>query len=444
MDFHTTNIWCAGGEKPGLCEDRGISDDGQYYANVPYMFQMCNGRPIDFFPRCEKTESTDSMQRLRTAHSDQMNIFYKVMNLFSSENPSRSIIWMRLFNSAITSLVFLGILTLTTNRTRLAGLASWTFTVVPIAFLKFPTINPRGWSLLGAMTSWTFFHELLKQPKSNKRNQTLLWIAYLGSAFLAFATRIDSSVFVIFTTCLILLQHLTQKIALNSKYLFVLVFSTLSIGMFLRTVNRLDYYFNFKTPQGNPIGGFLYFASTRIPEAIAEVWGYEVGQNGNGPSLTGIIGLSLFVLAIYTSLRSATSRQMIFVGIALMFLITVNYWGLLSLGLQAQGHYSTALVAFLLGVTILYSSNKEFFMKSKTTRNLAIGLLGYSHAVAFYSYMDLYVTGGENEGVIKSLPLRGWWWNSWSNPNWVLLIGIVAFPVSMYFAWNCVVNSELE
>ena len=135
---------------------------------------------------------------------------------------------------------------------------------------------------------------------------------------------------------------------------------------------------------------------------------------------------------------------MIFVGIALMFLITVNYWGLLSLGLQAQGHYSTALVAFLLGVTILYSSNKEFFMKSKTTRNLAIGLLGYSHAVAFYSYMDLYVTGGENEGVIKSLPLRGWWWNSWSDPNWVLLIGIVAFPVSMYFAWNCVVNSELE
>ena len=137
---------------------------------------------------------------------------------------------MRLFNSAITSLVFLGILTLTTKRTRLAGLSSWTFTVVPIAFLKFPTVNPRGWSLLGAMTSWIFFHELLKRPKSNKRNQTLLWIAYLGSAFLAFATRIDSSVFVIFTTCLILLQHLTQKIALNTKYLFVLVFSTLSIG----------------------------------------------------------------------------------------------------------------------------------------------------------------------------------------------------------------------
>ena len=444
MDFHTTNIWCAWGEKPGLCENRSVSDDGQYYADVPYMFQMCNGRPIDFFPRCEKIESTNSMQRLRTAHSDQMNIYYKVMNLFISENPSRSIIWMRVLNSALTSLVFLGILTLTTKRTRLAGLASWTFTVVPTAFLKFPSINPRGWSLLGAMTSWIFFHELLKRPKSNNSNQALLWIAYLGSAFLAFATRIDSSVFVIFTTCLILLQHLTQKITLNTRSLTFLVISTLSIGVYLRTIDRLDYYLNFQSPQESPFGGFLYFALIRIPEAISEIWGYAVGQSGNGPPLTGIIGLSLFILALYTSLHLSTSRQLIFVGLALIFLIAVNYWGLLSLGLQAQGHYSAALVAFLLGVSILYSSNDEFFMKSKTTRNLAIGLLGCSHAVAFYSYMDLYVTGGENEGVIKSLPLQGWWWNNWSDPNWVLLVGIVAFPISLYFAWNCVVNSELE
>lgn len=444
MDFHTTNIWCAWGERSGLCENRSLSDDGQYYADVPFMFQMCDGRPVDFFPRCQKIESTESMQRLRTARSDQMNIYYKVMHLFSSENPTRSVIWMRLFNSAITSLVFLGILTLTTKKTRLAGIAAWTFTVVPTAFLKFPTINPRGWSLLGAMTSWIFFHELLKLPKGSSRNQILLWIAYLGTVFLAFATRIDSSIFVIFTTCLILLQHFTQKITITTRCFIFLFLSTLSIGLLLRTINRLDDYLNFQTPQKSPIGGFLYFASMRIPEAIAEIWGYEVGQSGNGPSITGIIGLSLFILALYTALRFSTPRQLIFVGLTLMFLITVNYWGLLSIGLQAQGHYSASLVAFLLGVAILNSSNNEFFMKSKTTRNLAIGLLGYSHAAALYSYMDLYVTGRENDGAIKSLPLRGWWWNSWSDPNWVLFIGIVAFPISVYSAWNCVVNSELE
>lgn len=421
-----------------------MRDDGAYFANVPYLYQMCDGRPIDSFPRCEKVESSETMQRLRTAHSDQLNVYYRIMHLFSSENPTRSIILMRLFNSAITSLVFLGILTLTTTRTRIAGLSAWTFTVVPLAFLKFSSINPRGWSLLGAMTSWIFLHELFKAANNNGRRRALLWVAFFGSAFLAFATRIDSSMFVVFTTCLVVLQHLTHKIDFNRRKIMTIALVIMGLGFVLRSVDRLNSYLNFQTPKSFPISSYLYYVSTRIPEAIAETWGYEVGQSGNGPSFSGIIGLSLFVLALYMSLRFTTSHQLIFVGLALMFLVTVNYWGLLSLGLQAPGHYSSALVAFLLGVAILYSTNKEFFMKSKTTRNLAIGLLGYSHAAAFYSYMDLYVTGGENEGSIKSLPLQGWWWNSWSNPNWALLTGILAFPVSLYFAWEYAVNSELE
>jgi hypothetical protein len=444
IEYHTTNIWCAWGEKPDLCENRGMRDDGAYFANVPYLYQMCDGRPIDSFPRCEKVESSETMQRLRTAHSDQLNVYYRIMHLFSSENPTRSIILMRLFNSAITSLVFLGILTLTTTRTRIAGLSAWTFTVVPLAFLKFSSINPRGWSLLGAMTSWIFLHELFKAANNNGRRRALLWVAFFGSAFLAFATRIDSSMFVVFTTCLVVLQHLTHKIDFNRRKIMTIALVIMGLGFVLRSVDRLNSYLNFQTPKSFPISSYLYYVSTRIPEAIAETWGYEVGQSGNGPSFSGIIGLSLFVLALYMSLRFTTSHQLIFVGLALMFLVTVNYWGLLSLGLQAPGHYSSALVAFLLGVAILYSTNKEFFMKSKTTRNLAIGLLGYSHAAAFYSYMDLYVTGGENEGSIKSLPLQGWWWNSWSNPNWALLTGILAFPVSLYFAWEYAVNSELE
>ena len=443
-EYHTTSIWCAWGEKPGLCENREMTDDGAVFASVPYLYQMCNGRPIDSFPRCDKAESSESMQRLRTAHPDQMNVYYKTMHLFSSENPTRSIIWMRLINSAITSLVFLGILTLTTNRTKIAGLSTWTFTVVPLAFLKFSSINPRGWSLLGAMTSWIFLHELLKATNNNGRRRTLLWFAFFGSAFLAFATRIDASMFVVFTTCLVVLEHLTHKFVFNRGRVVTIALVTVGLGLVLRSVERLSRYFHFQTPKDFPISSYFFYVSTRIPEAIAEVWGYEVGQSGNGPSFAGIIGLSLFVLALYTSLRFSSSHQLIFVGLAVMFLVTVNYWGLLSLGLQAPGHYSAALVAFVLGVTILCSSNKGWFMESKTTRNLAIGLLGYSHAAAIYSYMDLYVTGGENEGAIKSLPLQGWWWNSWSSPNWVLLIGILAFPISLYHAWGCVVYSEQE
>ena len=351
---------------------------------------------------------------------------------------------MRLINSLITSLVLFLILTITKDRTRIAGLSALTFTVVPTAFLKFASVNPRGWSLLGAMTSWIFLHEALKTRTIKSFRGGLVWASFIFAAFLTASTRIDSFIFVLFTTCLILLQHLIRAVSFNKKRMSIFILATLCLGFVLRSIDRLGTFLNFRTPQGNPVLGYLYYASTRIPEAISEIWGYEVGQSGNGPPFTGVIGVALFVLALYVSLRFAQTRQLMLVSTALLFLVAVNYWGLTSIGLQAQGHYSAALVAFLLGVSILFSSNSEYFMQSAKTRNLVIGLLGYSHAVAFYSYMDLYVTGGENEGVIKSLPLRGWWWNSWSDPNWVLLIGIVAFPVSMYFAWNCVVNSELE
>jgi hypothetical protein len=445
MDYHASSIWCAWGEKPGLCEGKQLSDtDGIMYASVPYLFQMCNGRPIDFFPRCEKVDANSTMQELRTAQPQQSSVYYKIMHVFSSTNPNMSIIFMRLFNAAITSFVLFLILQYSTNKTRLAGLTAWTFTIVPTAFLKFASINPRGWSLLGAMTSWIFLHEALKAPTLKSFRSFLIWASFIFTALLAATTRIDSLIFVLFTSCLILLQHFVRVVSFNKKRMSIFILVTFCLGFVLRSIDRLGTFLNFRTPQGTPVLGYLYYASTRIPEAISEIWGYEVGQSGNGPPFTGIIGLLLFVLALYISLRFANSRQMIIVSVALLFLVAVNYWGLTSIGLQAQGHYSAALAAFLLGVSVLFSNNKEFFMKSKTTRNLAIGMLGYSHAVAFYSYMDLYVTGGENEGVIKSLPLRGWWWNSWSDPNWVLLIGIVAFPVSMYFAWSYVVNSELE
>ena len=57
IDAHISSIWCAWGEKPGMCE----GDTGSVTI-VPYMFQMCNGRPIDSFPECDVVKSSAEMQ----------------------------------------------------------------------------------------------------------------------------------------------------------------------------------------------------------------------------------------------------------------------------------------------------------------------------------------------------------------------------------------------
>ena len=72
-DFHLSSIWCGQGERQGLCEER---DDSGWtiQAKVPFMFQMCNGRPIEYLPGCPAIHSEPAMQFLRTAPPQQVII----------------------------------------------------------------------------------------------------------------------------------------------------------------------------------------------------------------------------------------------------------------------------------------------------------------------------------------------------------------------------------
>jgi len=60
MDYHLTSIWCALGEKQDLCndiqtlpEDPNAGFSNHVTAEVPFMFQICDSRNIDYWPYCE-------------------------------------------------------------------------------------------------------------------------------------------------------------------------------------------------------------------------------------------------------------------------------------------------------------------------------------------------------------------------------------------------------
>ena len=90
-------------------------------------------------------------------------------------------------------------------------------------------------------------------------------------------------------------------------------------------------------------------------------------------------------------------------------------------------------------------------MSRKGNRIAVISLLSITHALTLYSWMELYTHGNQTPGFFNSQTLDassrlslngGWWWNSWSSPNWVFLTGIMSFPVFLHFAWR-VVGSDL-
>ena len=282
IDAHISGIWCAWGEELGICENLGGGS-----ATVPYMFQMCNGRPIDSMPGCEVAESSDQMQTLRIVGEGARSPYYAIMRLFASRNPQQSILTMRLVNSFIATLIMFGLLKLTTGRVRLAAISGLSFTFIPVAVMRISSVNPHGWAIMGVMTSWSFLYAFLNVPKETN-NKKLLLAFFIFTALLPATTRVDATTYVVFTSAIVLLHHYIDYRHISRKEIavFVGVFAA-GITVFMRS-EHIRGYLTLSKPTGFPFGQYLLFQVIHIPESLVEALGYAIGQQGNGPGLVGI------------------------------------------------------------------------------------------------------------------------------------------------------------
>ncbi len=447
IDAHISSIWCAWGEEPRMCEnDTGSS------ATVPYMFQMCNGRPIDSMPGCEVAESSDQMQTLRIMGERFRSPYYAIMRVFATENPQQSILTMRLVNSFIATVVIFGLFKLTSGQVRLAAISSLSFTLIPVAVMRITSVNPHGWAILGVMTSWAFLRAFLTAPKV-ANNKKLLLSFYIFTVLLPVTTRVDAATYVVFTSAIVLLHRYmnVRRISLKEIAVLVGVFAV-GIAIFMQS-EHIQGYLTLSKPAGFPFGQYLLFQVIHIPESLVEALGYAIGQQGNGPGLVGIIGLLLFMTALIFSLQSATKVGLIFVGLVMFFLAIVMYKGSLVVNslIPPPGTYALGLMTFLLGMSVITSRSEQQFMSRKGNRIAAISLLSITHALTLYSWMELYTQGNQTSGFFNAQTLDassslslsgGWWWNTWSSPNWVFLSGIISFPVFLHFECR-VVGSDI-
>jgi hypothetical protein len=443
IDAHISSIWCAWGEKPGMCEN----DTGSI-ATVPYMFQMCDGRPIDSWPNCESSQSSETMQELRIIPKVQRSPYYSMMRVFATTNPQQSILKMRMVNTLIASVILLGLLKLTSGRTRVAAISAMTFTLVPVAIMRISSINPQGWATLGVMTSWAFLHGFLNTPKTDKRKKWLLAF-FVFSVLLPATTRIDSTTYVVFTSAIVLLNHYRTARRFSKKETTIGL-GLIAVGLSIITLSEhIRGYLLLSKPIGSQFNQYLVFQIVHIPESLVEVFGYAVGQQGNGPGLVGIVGLSLFVVSLTFALQQSQKQDFVITGVIIAFLAIVMYKGsLITLSLvPLTGAYALGLMSFLLGMSIVRSRNDQQFMDGRANRITVITFLTFTHALTFFSWMELYTHGQSSVGFFSKQILGsynrlglsgGWWWDNPIGPNVVFLLGIASFPLFLVYAWRVV------
>jgi hypothetical protein len=440
-DFHLSSIWCGQGERPGLCEEREYTG-GYVRAKVPFMFQMCDGRPIEYQPSCPTIQSEPAMQFLRTAPPQQVNNYYRLMSVFASKNTNQSVLLIRYVNALIASAVLFGLLLVSRGKTRLAIAASWTIGLVPVAVQSFSNINPRGWSYIAVFATWGFLASALEAPPRSTRSY-LAYLLCLLSALLAFASRIDASLFVLFSCAVVATCFVLRSYSPSRKQIYYSAALLIGIALAIRSIPQISRVFTFDLPNAIALPRYLLIQLVTGPELIAEAWGYKVGQQGNGPGVIGVIGLSLFAITLAFSLRKANPIQIVGVASIAVFTASAQLRGSIAIGelVPASGEYVMALTVFLLGFSIWSSTSQQLFQISRGGRIATIALLTFSHAVALYSYMEFYVKRGSETGMFKTISLQQqWWWNSGLNPNFMYGVACIAFAAFLFSLWECVIS----
>ena len=387
--------------------------------------------------------SENGLQVKRAALPAQQNLYYRLMRVFASEDTTRSILVMRIFNSVLASVVFFFLLYVTRSRVRLAVVGSWTFTIVPVLISTLPQLNPRSWAFLGVMSSWAFLHSGLSTEDNDGDRRRLSFIFFGFTFLLAVCTRWDATLFVTFTSSVIVLGHLFKKQLLRWRHFFLV--SIISITGYFAAItfsSRSAYFLKVEFPPLYSKQQFFLFMFVHIPENIFNAVGLGYRQDDLGPGLIGIIGTSLLVVFVVMTMRNSSKVQ---TSILVLYALLIFFamFNVLDFGLQPPpGIYIAALLTALLGTITLFSSQNDFLMSTFTQRATIISVLSFSHLLSLYAKFESSVREGVYTGTYEKLSLNGgWWWNTPISPNFVFAIGGLSFVLWLIMSWMTIEQS---
>ncbi len=442
------SIWCANGERDGLCKDIeiGPEDPAAQFRNsasaeVPFMFQMCDSRNIDYWPYCEFDDEHPETQRLRVAPPQHMSLYYRIVNVFVDEQIQLSVLKIRIFNAFIASIVLFALLTLTTIRVRFAAVTGLSFSILPFGIQHFSGVTTRGWAILGVMTSWAFLASYLLTSGNSLRLRRLQLTAFLFTVFLVLSTRLDALLMVAITSTFVILSIQVSKHGLSARSGLKSGSILFFLGVISQFLPIIKDHSNLRIPEIYGQSQYLLFQILHIPEFVADWWAYHLGQNGSGPGIIGLIGVCLFAINIAFALQKSDRQQrVLFLAFStLVFVLLMKTSSVAGSIVPLSGFYTLGMAVPWLGMTLLVSRNNLQFMSSIGNRRTSTALLSFSHAIFFYSLLEFYTRRGKNLAYFETVSLNDiWWWDIGIGPNTVFLVGTILFPLFLTLVWRSI------
>lgn len=459
--YHVSQIWCADNASD-QCEI--VSQEGQTLTvRVPYISPNCYWNPNLQNASCISKAENVSERVTTFGRSDYPNGFYKVLSLFVTENPTQSVLFMRIFNGFLSSVVLLSALVLAPRKHRFALVVSWIPVLTPHGFFFISSINPTGWSFLSIATNWIFLYLLLHDLPVTKRitaRLCALVFMYSLTFLIGLSSRWDSRVFLVVTSFVVFLIANTEFRWVKVKYLaFGAASSALILIVLMQRSYRIRSAFSLN-PIGNSAGfetfQYLIYLLVHLIEFPVGVFGVDTAWGGLGglypstPPMVGYIGFSIALASVVVAFIKPNRIQIVATSLIGLAILGAVYQqqniGRYLVGDMVAPRYIMGMTAVLLGIATLTSHESHNIFFKGHFRIGGTALLGIAHSVALYSNMDRFITFGlGSTGTFKGFEQDGrWWWDSSISPYVVWVSGSLAFVFFVTAVWCVCLPSKSE
>lgn len=425
-DYHLASIWCAQGERPGLCEQ----SDSSTHRLVPT--PLTSFRCYVYYPNqsagCFDAFESDlaQTQRFDRDHS-YPPVFYAVMSLFAGPNVAESVGWMRAANAVLAVGLWTAVFWLLPRFTRPAFLATICVTSVPLLLFLVPSTNPSSWALISVSFTW-----VCAWAAYHVRGARQWWLSgfVVVGALIGSGARADAAAFTVMAVVLAgILGFRWVDRARQAPPLVASVIAAILAAYFYTGANQAGAVVNGLPSSAPPL------TKRQLVENVLQLpslWQGAIGGPGWGlgwldtalPAAVPFFSTALFGGAIIVNLRRFVLRRVVAVSACAFALVVMPYILLMQthavVGTQVQPRYILPLMMLLVGMLFAYPSARQEWVGIRYW--VATVVIASTAAIALHVNLQRYTTGLD---VLSFDPgaRAEWWWAGLPAPAIVWSVG---------------------
>jgi hypothetical protein len=446
-DFHMASIWCAQGDRLGMCKVEKIKNSNQVELLTPRTFSryqnpyghFCyvgnSGASAGCTNIVDETSVTELVASGRIFPVNQISSpFYDFNSRLSSRNIETGAFKIRIANV----LFFIGIASLLLTifkKYRVVTALAFLVGLGPWGSFLISSIHPSAWTITLLPLFLVCLFAVIKE-----RSTVLRIFAGLAAVliwFVAQDVRSDSRYFLVIALFTAIVWGINIRRELTSQPLWLKVSGVGALFIIYAQLlhplarnvlgafefSQLDQVFNLTT--------------TKVPLTLMNLFGGNYGLGSSDTPLSDLVvfcGIASLFLIIYTTAHRVSRRNWLIVFLMSTLLVLLTLRADLD-NVGTSGRYILPLYLMCL-VTYLASvetSSSRPLISSITISRILAFTLTLGNSIAMHQTMRRYITGIDVIGWNLNKNAE-WWWTVGPSPMTIWMLGTIAFGVTATLA----------